>query len=78
MKKVILKFKSAVKHSDLRNLSIINNIEINQKNEKSFKTSCQIRNYNISAEGLGSSKRKSQQKAAEIALEKLSIMGKDK
>ena len=52
--------------------------EINQKNEKSFKTLCRIHNYNISTEGLGSSKRKSQQKAAETALEKLSIMGKDK
>jgi len=39
---------------------------------------CRIHNYNISTEGLGSSKRKSQQKAAETALEKLSIMGKDK
>ncbi|MAI28903.1 MAG: formylmethanofuran dehydrogenase subunit C [Rickettsiales bacterium] len=37
MKKVILKFKSAVKHSDLRNLSIINNIEINQKNISQIK-----------------------------------------
>lgn len=52
--------------------------EINQKNEKSFKTLCRIHNYNIYTEGLGSSKRKSQQKAAETALEKLSIMGKDK
>ncbi len=32
MKKVILKLKKPINHSDLRNLSIINNIEINQKN----------------------------------------------
>ena len=32
MKKVILKLKKHINHSDLRNLSIINAIEINQKN----------------------------------------------
>ena len=37
MKKVILKFKIPVNHSDLRNLSIINTLEINQKNISQIK-----------------------------------------
>jgi len=37
MKKVILKLKNPVNHSDLRNLSIINTIEINQKNISQIK-----------------------------------------
>ena len=37
MKKVILKLKKPVNHSDLRNLSIINTIEINQKNISQIK-----------------------------------------
>ena len=37
MKKVILKLKKFINHSDLRNLSIINNIEINKKNISKIK-----------------------------------------
>ena len=37
MKKVILKLKNPVNHSDLRNLSIVNTIEINQKNISQIK-----------------------------------------
>ena len=37
MKKVILKLKKPVNHADLRNLSIINTIEINQKNISQIK-----------------------------------------
>ena len=37
MKKVILKLKKPVNHSDLRNLSTINTIEINQKNISQIK-----------------------------------------
>tara|TARA_B100000963_G_scaffold195405_1_gene170103 strand:- start:436 stop:1257 length:822 start_codon:yes stop_codon:yes gene_type:complete len=37
MKKVVLRLKKPVSHADFRNLSIINNIEINQKNISKIK-----------------------------------------
>ncbi len=44
------------------------------KNEINFKTICKISKYNIYEEGIGSSKRKSQQDAASRALEKINNM----
>ena len=50
-------------------------IEINQKNEKSFKTLCRIHNYNISTEGLGSSKRKISAKGRRNCFRKIEYYG---
>ena len=48
--------------------------ELVLKNEINFKTICKISKYNIYEEGVGSSKRKSQQEAASRALDKISNM----
>ena len=48
--------------------------EFISKNEINFKTICKISKYNISEEGIGSSKRKSQQEAASRVLEKINNM----
>ena len=48
--------------------------ELVLKNEINFKTICKISKYNIYEEGVGSSKRKSQQEAASRALEKINNM----
>ena len=48
--------------------------ELVLKNEINFKTICKISKYNIYEEGVGSSKRKSQQEAASRALDKINNM----
>ena len=48
--------------------------ELVLKNEINFKTICKISKYNIYEEGIGSSKRKSQQEAASRALDKINNM----
>ena len=48
--------------------------ELVLKNEINFKTICKISKYNINEEGVGSSKRKSQQEAASRALDKINNM----
>ena len=48
--------------------------ELVLKNEINFKTICKISKYNIYEEGVGSSKRKSQQEAASRALDKINSM----
>ena len=51
-----------------------NTEELVLKNEINFKTICKISKYNIYEEGVGSSKRKSQQEAASRALDKINNM----
>ena len=48
--------------------------ELVLKNEINFKTICKISKYNIYEEGVGPSKRKSQQEAASRALDKINNM----